>query len=87
MNLTPVEEHLTLARDVRPDEDYFVFFAATVSFYFAGGDGRGGGEGKLESDATFGAGDVLAAAFGSVVDLVGRVVGGVILLSAGGWHG
>lgn len=61
-----------------PDQDYFVFLTAAFSLGEAGGDGVGVTEAKEEGDSAFCYGDVFAAAFGAIVDLVGGVVDGVV---------
>lgn len=71
-----------------PDQDDFVFFTTALSLGETGGDGIGVGEAKEEGDASFGNGDVFARSFGAVVDLIGRVVYGVIEGFAACWsHG
>ena len=68
-----IHEKLTFSRHMRPDQYHLMLLPATVGLGLARCNGLGGGETKLEGDATLGSGDVLPRSFGTVVDLVGRV--------------
>eukprot|EP00956_Cyclotella_meneghiniana_P004686 scaffold5770_cov57-Cyclotella_meneghiniana.AAC.1 len=61
-----------------PNQYDFVFFSPALIFGAAGGDGCGVGKSELEGDASFGDGNVFSGSFGSVVDLVGWGVDGVV---------
>mmetsp|Transcript_19232 Transcript_19232/g.40437 ORF Transcript_19232/g.40437 Transcript_19232/m.40437 type:complete len:382 (-) Transcript_19232:286-1431(-) len=88
VDLPAVQIKTPLAGDVAPDADDFEFVgAAALVARFAGGDGGGVAEAEEEGDAAFGEGEVFAAAFGAVVDLVGRVADGVVEGSAVGGFG